>query len=73
MVLLCRLGLIAALLVWSGWPQQQPLSWALLSLPLADALLSALPLYWLRVLKVRAYPHLVRSVFSILSPKTTDH
>jgi len=26
MVLFCRLGLMAVLLVWSGWPQQQPLS-----------------------------------------------
>jgi transposase-like protein len=60
MALLCRLGLMAVLLVWNGWPQRQPLSWALLGLPLVDALLSALPLYWPRVLKVRAYPHLVR-------------
>jgi len=60
MVLLCRVGLMAVLLVRSGWPQRQSLSWALLSLPLADALLWALPLYWPRVLKVRAYPHLVR-------------
>jgi len=61
-VLLCRLGLVAALLVWSGWPQRQPLAWALLSLPLADALLSLLPLLWPRVLKVRAYLYLVRGV-----------
>jgi transposase-like protein len=60
MVLLCRVGLMAVLLVRSGWPQRQPLSWALLSLPLADALLCILPLYWPRALKVRAYPHLVR-------------
>ena len=60
MILFCRLGLTAALLIWSGWPQRQPLSWALLSLPLVDALLSVLPLYWPRALKVRAYPHLVR-------------
>jgi len=58
-VVLCRLGLITALLVWSGWPQRQSLSWGLLSLPLADAMLSLLPLYWPGVLKVRAYPHLV--------------
>ena len=60
MALLCRLGLMAVLLVWNGWPQRQPLSWALLGLPLVDALLSVLPLYWPRALKVRAYPHLVR-------------
>ena len=41
-VLLCRLGLVAALLAWSGWPQRQPLYWAVLGLPLADALLSVL-------------------------------
>ena len=60
MILLCRLGLMAALLIWSGWPQRQPLSWAVLSLPLADVLISLLPLYWPTVLKVGAYPHLVR-------------
>ena len=60
MVLLCRLGLMAVLLVRSGWPERQPLSWALLSLPLADALLCMLPLYWPQALKGRAYPHLVR-------------
>ena len=58
-VLLCRLGLLAGLLVWSGWPQRWPLSWALLSLPLADALLSLLPLFWPRVLKAQIYPYLV--------------
>jgi len=60
MVLLCRQSLMAALLIWSDWTQRQPLSWALLSLPLADTLLCVLPLYWPRVLKVRVYPHLVR-------------
>jgi transposase-like protein len=60
MVLLCRLGLMAVLLMWSGWPQRQPLSWAVLSLPLVDVSLSVLPLYWPRALKVRAYPQLVR-------------
>ena len=65
MVLLCRLGLMAILLVWSGWPQRQPLSWAMLSLPLVDALLSVLPLYWPRALKVRAYPHLVRGMHQL--------
>ena len=65
MVLFCRLGLMAVLLVWSGWPQQQPLSWALLSLPLVDALFSVLPLYWPRALKVWAYPHLVRGTHQL--------
>lgn len=59
-VLLCRLGLVAALLVWSEWPQRWPLAWALLSLPLADALLSLLPLLWPRVLKVRVYLRMVQ-------------
>ena len=62
MVLLCRLALMAVLLVRSGWLERQPLSWALLSLPLAEALLCVLPLYWPRALKVRAYPHLVRGM-----------
>jgi len=34
---------MAGLLVWSGWSQCWPLSWALLSLPLADAILSLRP------------------------------
>ena len=59
-VLLCRLGFVAVLLVWNGWPQRQPLAWALLSLPLADAFFSLLPLLWPGVLKVRAYLYLVR-------------
>jgi transposase-like protein len=61
-VMLCRVGLVAALLVWSGWSQHWPLTWALLSLPLADALLPLLALLWPRVLKVQAYLHLVRGV-----------
>jgi len=65
MVLLCRLGLMAVLLVRSGWPQRQPLRWVVLSLPLMDALLCVLPLYWPRALKVRAYPHLVRGTHQL--------
>jgi transposase-like protein len=64
-VLFCRLGLVAALLVWSGRLQCQPLSWALLSLPLADAFLSLLPLLWPLVLKVRIYPSLVWGVHDL--------
>ena len=62
MVLLCRLGLVTILLVWSGWWPRQPLSWVVLSLPVVDALLSVLPLYWPGALKVRAYPYLVRGI-----------
>jgi transposase-like protein len=58
--LFCRLGFVAVLLVWNGWPQRQPLAWALLSLPLVDAFFSLLPLLWPGVLKVRTYPYLVR-------------
>jgi uncharacterized membrane protein len=58
--LFCRLSLMAVLLVWSGWPQRQPCSWALLSLPLANAIISLLPLYWPGVLKGQAYAHLIR-------------
>jgi hypothetical protein len=65
MVLLCRLGLMAVLLMRSGWPQRQPLSWALLSLPLAEAWLCVLPLYWPGVLKVGVYPHLVRGTHQL--------
>jgi len=61
-VLLCRGGLVAVLLVWSGWPQRWPLAWALLSLPLVDAFLWLLALLWPCVLKVQAYVYLVRGV-----------
>ena len=64
LVLFCRLGLVIALLMWSGWWQHR-LCWVLLSLPLADALLSLVPLYWPRVLKVRIYPYLVRGVHDL--------
>jgi hypothetical protein len=60
LVLLCRVGLMAVLLVWSGWSRRQPSSWALLSLPLVDALLALLPLYWPSVLKRGAYSTLVQ-------------
>ena len=60
--MLCRLGLVTILLVWSGWWPRQPLSWVVLSLPVVDALLSVLPLYWPCALKVRAYPYLVRGI-----------
>jgi len=62
LAMLCRMGLIGVLLVWSGWGQYWPRSWFLLSLPLTDALLSILPLYWPQVLKVRAYPYVVRGI-----------
>jgi hypothetical protein len=62
LVMLCRMGLMSVLLTWGGWAQHRPRSWLLLSLPLADALLSILPLYWPQVLKVRAYPDIVRGI-----------
>jgi transposase-like protein len=60
--MLCRMGFMTVLRVWSGWGKHWPRSWLLLSLPLTDALLSILPLYWPQVLKVRAYPLLVREI-----------
>jgi hypothetical protein len=62
LVMLCRVGLMSVLLVWSGWAQHWSRSWWLLSLPLTDALLSILPLYRPQVLKVRAYPYVVRGI-----------
>jgi transposase-like protein len=64
-VLLCRMSLVAVLLMWSGWPQRWPVAWAALSVPLADAFLSLLALLWPRVLKVRAYLYLVRGVHDV--------
>ncbi len=43
-VLFCRLALVAALLVWSGWTADHHEVWALLSLPMVDFLLASLPL-----------------------------
>ena len=65
LVMLCRVGLMTMLLLWSGSVQHWPRSWMLLSLPLADALLSILPLYWPQVLKVRAYPYVVRGIHQL--------
>ena len=65
LVLLCRLGLMLVLLVRSGWLERQSLSWLLLSLPLADAFLWALPLYWPRTLKAGTYPRLVRGTYHL--------
>jgi transposase-like protein len=65
LILLCRLGLMAGLLWWSGWPQQQFLSWALLSLPLVDAILFLLPLYRPGVLKKPAYLPLAGGVHGV--------
>jgi len=62
LVMLCRMGLMSVLLVWSGWGEHWPRSWLLLSLPLVDALLSILPLHWPQVLRVRAYPDVVRGI-----------
>jgi hypothetical protein len=61
-VMCCRLGLMTALLVWSGWSQHWPRSWLLLTLPLTDVLLSILPLYWPQVLQVRAYPYAIHGI-----------
>ena len=61
-VLLCRLSFVAVLLAWNRWPQRQPLAWALLSLPLADAFLALLAWRWPRVLKARAFLYVVRRV-----------
>jgi transposase-like protein len=62
MVLACRMGLMTVLLVWSGWGRQCPWSWGLLSLPLVDAWLSVLALYWPGVLKVGGYRELVSGI-----------
>lgn len=65
LILLCRLGLMAALLLWSGWPQRQRLSWALLSLPLIDAILFLLPLVRPAVLKKGAYLPLAHKIHEV--------
>jgi transposase-like protein len=64
-ILLCRLGLMTALLLWSGWPQRKVLSWALLSLPLVDALLFLLPLVRPGVVKRPAYLPLARGMHQV--------
>jgi transposase-like protein/DNA-directed RNA polymerase subunit RPC12/RpoP len=62
MVLVCRMGLMAVLLVWSEWGRQRPWSWGLLSLPVVDACLSVLPLYWLGAVQRRGYRYIVSGV-----------
>jgi hypothetical protein len=59
-VLLCRVGLVAALLVWSGWPPREPGAWALLGVPVVDVGLAVLPVWWPGVARRRGYPYLVR-------------
>jgi transposase-like protein len=58
-VLSCRLGLVAVLLVWSGWSQQEPWSWAVLSVPVAEVWLSLLFLWWPRMAQKPSYLYLV--------------
>jgi transposase-like protein len=65
LILLGRLGLMAGLLWWSGWPQRQFFSWGLLSLPLVDAILFLLPLYRPGVLKKPAYLPLAHGVHEV--------
>ena len=60
--MLCRVGLMTVLLVWSGWGQHWPRSWLLLSLPLTDALLSILPLYCPQMLEVQVYCFVARGI-----------
>ena len=62
LILLCRLGLMTALLLWSGYPQRQVFSWALLALPVADAVLLLLPRYRPTVWQRRVYLLLTRGV-----------
>jgi len=64
-VLLCRVGLVAVLLVWSGWPQCQPWCWALLGVPIADAWLPLLPWRWPRLAQMRSYLYLVGGVHQL--------
>jgi transposase-like protein len=64
-VWLCRTGLIAILLVWSGWWRRHPLSWVVLGLPGVDYLLWLLPLWWPAGAKGRVYPHVVRWVHDL--------
>jgi len=65
LILLCRLSLMATLLLWSGWPQRQLLSWAWLGLPLVDAILFLLPLYRPGILKNSTYLPLARDVHEV--------
>ena len=58
--LLCRMGLIAALLVWSGWSRRHPLAWSLLGLPVIDFILSVLSLRWPSLWQSAIYSRLVR-------------
>jgi len=67
LVMCCRMGLMSVLLVWSGWGEDWPRRWLLLSVPLTGGLLSILPLYYPQVLEVRGYAQVVRGIQDLYS------
>ncbi|MFQ5342123.1 MAG: hypothetical protein ACE5F6_11315, partial [Anaerolineae bacterium] len=64
-VLLCRVGLVTGLLLWSGCAQRQPASWALLSVPVVDAWLPLLAVTWPRLAHSRGYRYGVRGLHQL--------
>ncbi|MFQ5488845.1 MAG: hypothetical protein ACE5ET_10440, partial [Gammaproteobacteria bacterium] len=64
-VLLCRVGLVGALLVWSGWPQGRPGSWGLVGVPVVEAGLAVLPVWWPGVTRRRSYQYLVQGMHQL--------
>lgn len=64
-VLLCRLVLVSALLLWSGWSQRKPWCWGLLSVPVIDAGLPLLLLEWPRLARRKSYLYLLRGMHQV--------
>lgn len=61
-VLLCRVTLVGAVLVWSGWWQRWSWSWALLAIPAVEAGLAVWPVWWPGLARRRGYLYLMRGV-----------
>lgn len=61
-VLGCRLSLVAALLLWSGWGQHQRGSWLLLGLPILGSIWPLLGLSWPAIGQRKSYGYLGRMI-----------
>ncbi len=61
-VLSCRVSLVGALLLWSGWGWQQSESWLLLGVPLLESVWPLLGLRWPAIGERKSYVYLGRSI-----------
>ncbi len=61
-VLSCRVSLVAVLLLWSGWGQQQSESWLLLGLPIGMSVWPLLGVRWPAIGQRKSYVYLGGSI-----------